>query len=198
MKLLKLLFIFLLALTEYAQANTGELSLRSDEIVDNNQISIGLNGSIFSLDTGTIQGTGPKIDFTHYFGNKINVEFFLATALSFEAKNKIAFIGLGGVLYYTALGQCYQTRNNVYINETLIASEFNTQTNCLRVGGGLQQYFLNGTKNIYSGAGIGLNAAYHFTMWNYYFKTDTSYSVITSSKNQLNHFSISLSLIFSL
>lgn len=198
MKLLKLTLFSFLLLTGFNKARAGELSLRTDDTVTGNQISLGFNSSTLTAEGGTIQGSGIKVDFTHYFASKLSMELNLAAAFSMDSKIQNSFTGLGGIVYYTLTGQCFETRSNVYVNEMLIASEATTQSRCFRVGGGLQQYFLNGSKNIYSGSGLGVSAAYHFNLWDYNFKATGGYSMISAGKTQLGNINLGISFIFSL
>lgn len=172
--------------------------LRNEEKLTGNQLSLGYSNSVFMAERGTIQGGGVSLDYTHYFISKFSTEFFFTSALDFNKKINSRFTGFGGNIYYSLHGQCFETKNNIYVNEMLAVSEITNQTNCFRAGMGLQQYFLNGTNSSYSGIGIGVNAAYHFNFFDYYFKLSSSYSIITSGKVKLNHINIGLSYIISL
>lgn len=199
MKPLKKNFFLMFAVISVMQnISAEELALTLEDKVASNQISFGLSTTSLTSNLGNIQGSGPKIDLTHFFQSKFSADLYLSTALSSDNGIKISFTNIGATAYYTLWGECYENKSNIYLKETLLVSESTIPNNCLRLGGGLKQFFLNGSKNIYSGFGLGVTAAYHFLVWDYYFKATAGYSFVSASKTQLNDASVGISFILSL
>ncbi|MBS1970342.1 MAG: hypothetical protein JSU04_08535 [Bdellovibrionales bacterium] len=150
----------------------------------------------FTLDEGQIAGSGLKVDFTNSFSDKIALEVYLASAIN--TAGGASFTGIGGYTYYNVLGECCATVRTVAVDGKPMVTETSLRGQNLQIGLGLDQYFLNGSKSVYSASGLGLSVVYQFPLFNYNFKTEARHSQMTAGQNKIQGNFFSFGVVFAL
>lgn len=138
--------------------NAWALDVRSTLEEKTNWLSIGAESSSFQVGEGAIRGSGVHLDLSHNFGAKYTMEVFLATALSGGSSVSSSFTGYGGNAYYNLFSSCCERRRTVLVDGVPVINEYQEQRYLFQIGGGLNQYLLNGTKGVYSSSGLGVGA----------------------------------------
>ncbi len=161
-----------------------------------NYLSAGLEYAQFSLGSGSITGSAIRVDFTHYFSNNYSIEMFITSAVN--ASTSSSFTTLGGYFYYTLTGDCCSFNKIISLDGAPIVMESTNKKNSLKVGLGIDQVFLNGSKSVYSISGLGFGAEYDFKMFNKLFKAASRYSVMSSNNNSIQGLFFSLQMTFGL
>lgn len=152
--------------------------------------------SQFTLEEGSIGGSGLKVDFNNAFTDKISMEIYLASAINTTGGS--SFTGLGGYTYYNVYGDCcLSTRRVILDGKPMVTETTNKGTN-LQVGVGLDQFFLNGSKSVYSASGLGISAIYQFALFKYNFKAEGRHSQMTAGENKIQGTFFSFGLVFAL
>lgn len=188
-------FIFLSLLTSSSWA----LDLKSEVKESKSQISPSLEISQFSISEGTLTGTGGKIDFSHNFTKGMNVELYFSTALTAKGSSlQSSFTGLGGYIFYSLWGDCCDLRKTHSIDGVSIITETVESKNSLEIGVGLDQFFLNGSKAVYSSSGFGVGMNYRFRLFDYNLKFSTKYSMLTANNVAASGIFFGLGMIFPL
>lgn len=187
-------FVLTLGISSTASA----MDMRLDETQNRSFLSASGEYSQFNLDEGAgkIAGSGLKIDFTHAFSEKTSLEMYLASALNTSGGS--SFTGLGGYMFYNIFGNCCVSQRVVYIDGKPLISESSRKGQSLQVGAGLDQFFLNGSKSVYSSSGVGVAAVYQFALFNYNFKAEARQSQMTAGKTKIQGSFFSLGLTFAL
>ncbi len=194
MRLLKVVFSIIL-IASSAQA----LDLKSEVTEQRSVISASGEISQFNLKEGDITGSGIKIDFAHNFSQEMKVELYLSTALSAQSSSlQSSFTGLGSYIYYSLLGSCCNLRKNYSVYGTTVMSETVESKNNLEVGVGLDQFFLNGSKAVYSSSGFGAGANYRFHLYDFNLKLSGRYTMLTANNNSASAIFIGLGIVFPL
>lgn len=152
--------------------------------------------SQFSLEEGSIGGSGLKVDFQNAFSDKVSLEIYLASAINTTGGS--SFTGLGGYTYYNVYGDCCQTNRRVILDGKPMVTETTPKGTNFQVGVGLDQFFLNGSKSVYSASGLGLSAIYQFALFKYNFKAEGRHSRMTAGENKIQGTFFSFGLVFAL
>lgn len=152
--------------------------------------------SQFTLEEGSIGGSGLKVDFNNSFTDKISLEIYLASAINTTGGS--SFTGLGGYTYYNLYGDCCLSRRRVLLDGRPMMTETTNKGSNLQVGVGLDQFFLNGSKSVYSASGLGLSAIYQFALFKYNFKAEGRHSQMTAGENKIQGTFFSFGLVFAL
>lgn len=191
MKLLSLLF----ATTVFANASFA-MDMRTD--VSKTKSFLTTSGEVaqFTLDEGSLSGSGLKVDFNNSFSDNISLEIYLASALN--TAGGASFTGLGGYTYYNVLGECCATVRTVSVDGKPMMTETSLRGQNLQVGLGLDQFFLNGSKNVYSASGLGISVIYQFSLFKYNFKTEARHSQMTAGQNKIQGNFVSFGVVFAL
>lgn len=180
----------------FAQASEYSLT----QTIDSKKSFLGASyeNSSFKLTDGEIKGSGVKIDFAYFFSQKLNLEMALSTALNAQSSTQASFTGIEGYLYYTLLGDSYDTLRNVSLNQQTVFVDRNQKMNSLMIGVGVDQYLLNGSKSVYSASGLGAGMIYRFNLFNYNFKAGVRSSTMTAGAQKMQGLFYSLGLVFTL
>jgi hypothetical protein len=152
--------------------------------------------SQFTLEEGSIGGSGLKVDFNNSFTDKISLEIYLASAINTTGGS--SFTGLGGYTYYNLYGDCCLSSRRVLLDGRPMMTETTNKGSNLQVGVGLDQFFLNGSKSVYSASGLGLSAIYQFALFKYNFKAEGRHSQMTAGENKIQGTFFSFGLVFAL
>lgn len=177
-------------------ANALAMDMRTDLSKTKSFLTASGEAAQFSLDEGQIKGSGLKVDFTNSFSDKIALEVYLASALN--TSGGASFTGIGGYAYYNILGECCATVRTVAVDGKPMVTETSLRGQNLQVGLGLDQYFLNGSKSVYSASGLGLSLIYQFPLFNYNFKTEARHSQMTAGQNKIQGNFFSFGVVFAL
>jgi hypothetical protein len=191
MKLLSALLCFqLIAASTFAMDMRTELSQTKSFLTASGEMAQ------FTLEEGQISGSGLKVDFTNSFSDKVALEVYLASALN--TSGGASFTGIGGYTYYNVLGECCATVRTVAVDGKPMITETSLRGQNLQLGLGLDQFFLNGSKSVYSASGLGLSVIYQFPLFNYSFKTEARHSQMTAGQNKIQGTFFSFGVVFAL
>ncbi len=189
--LITLIFIFL---TFSSFVKAGDVTV--EKKTTTSFIGASLDFTQMTLKGGSITGNGFRINFDHYFSPKMAVEVYLSTAINTDTNVSNSFTGIGGYGYYTLLGNCCDLKKVVSHEGVPILVEKNEHKNSLQVGAGIDQFFLNGTKSVYSISGLGVGANYHFPLFGYHFKAYLRYSMMSANKTSVTGIFLGLGINF--
>lgn len=174
------------------------LDIREEVIEMKNQVSIMGEVSTFTLEDGSLEGSGIRLDFTHYFNDKVSLEVFMSTALSAQGDVSTSFTGLGAYFNYVVYGDCCKKIKNVFTGGELSSTETTSSGTRVVVGFGLDQYLLNGNRNVYSTSGPGFNAAFYFPFWKFTGKFSAKFSQMITDEEKVSGTFLGLGLTFDL
>ncbi len=164
-----------------------------------NYLSAGMEYATFNLENGgKIAGTSIHADFTHYFNNRFGAEISLASAFNASSATASSFTTIGGYVHYTIFGDCCSLNKIITLDGAPIVIESTNKRNSLKVGVGIDQVFLNGSKSVYSISGLGLGAQYDFKMFHRLFKASARYSMMSSNEMDVAGLFFSLQMTFGL
>lgn len=195
MKLRNLLALILC----FVSAQAFAVDVLTQTVETRNYLSAGMEMAQFSLDNGgKISGTTIHIDFTHYFNNKFGMEVSLSSAINASAATASSFTTIGGYGYYTVFGDCCSLNKIVTMDGIPILIESTNKRNSLKVGAGIDQVFLNGSKSVYSISGLGLGLQYDFKLFNRLFKASGRYSMMSSNNMDITGMFFGLQMTFGL
>lgn len=191
---MKRLLSFLILLPSISLA----LDVRSEVEKSRSQVSVVGESSNLSTEAGDVQGFGMQVEFSHFFREDISMNIAVSTALSSGNGLSSSFTGFYGYGNYLLTGNCCLTRNNTVLDGTVLTSEITDQTNRWLVGLGLEQFFLNGNRGVYSASGPGISTSYYFGFWGYTWKTEFRYAHLLSNEQPVSAMFLGLGLTFDL
>lgn len=184
--------IYILVLSSHASA--WELFNSSTNL--RNSITISGDLSQFSLPGGSIQGTGVKVDYARDISDKSAVELFLSTALSSGQSVSTSFTGISAHYFYRLTGNCCDQRQTVAVNSSPVVVDVVKKRQSLQLGLGVNQYFLNGSRTVYSASGLGVAANYNFRFKDVNLKAQVRYAQLVASSVNINGLFLSLGVNF--
>ncbi|RYZ80502.1 MAG: hypothetical protein EOP04_25765 [Proteobacteria bacterium] len=126
------------------------------------------------------------------------MELFLASALNPSGGGQSSFTGLGGYVLYNLYGNCCMEQRTISVDGRPMITETTEKRSSLQVGLGLDQYFLNGSKSVYSASGLGIGLNYQFRFMKYNFKASYRHSQMTTGQLKIGGDFIGLGMVFSL
>lgn len=185
-----------LVLLQFLAFSAGAVDLRTDQSRTKSFLTASGEFSQFTLEEGSIAGSGLKVDFTNAFTDKLALEIFLSSGLN--TSGGASFTGLGGYTYYNLLGECCATVRTVLVDGRPTVTETSIRGQNLQVGLGLDQYFLNGSKSVYSASGLGFAAVYQFALFKYNFKAEARHSMMNAGQNKIQGNFVSFGVVFAL
>jgi hypothetical protein len=188
-----LFFVFCFGL----KIQAAELNMKTEKTVQNNSLSAAFEMATFTFEGESVGGSGIKLDYGHHFEAPLEMNLSLFTAIN-GSSNQVSFSGLGGSLYYDVFGICCSSTTSTYLGSEKIIVEKTKPTNSLQVGIGLDQFYLNGSKSVYSSSGFNVGAAYKFTMFDYNLKAAARYSMMGTDKQKIQAYFLSLGIVFPL
>lgn len=167
---------------------------------ENKQNSIAVLGitSSFQTDEGTITGSGIGVDFAHAFNDNLTMDVSISTALSQGEGVSSSFTGVTGFVYYNFLSACCDKYKTVSVSNVPVFTETVLSPYLLQVGAGINQYFLNGSRGVYSSSGLGVGANFFFRAWNYQVKLSGRVSQMTTNEMQVQGMYLGAGLVFPL
>lgn len=186
------LLVFLFPLGAHA------LDLRSQLNSQSNLLTAAGEMSTFTLDEGKIEGQGAKIDFYHSTSSKVGVELFVSSALSGGQSVSSSFTGLGGYALYNVLTECCAQTRTAMLNGVPVVTDAQPANHLFQVGLGLNQYFLNGSRGVYSLSGPGFAANYLFRVYGWQLKSSIRTAQLVSNQTKVQGVSLSIGLVFPL
>lgn len=188
---LKLAFV---ALTLVAGQSAFAWDLRNN--VKENRDSLTLSGdmSTFTLEGGTISGSGAKIDFQHAFAPRASVELFLSSAISASQGVSSSFTGYGAHLLYSPFQDAYSANRSIEVNGVSLITENAETKHLFEIGVGLNQYLLNGSKGVYSASGLDGIASYRFAMLSFQWKASARFASLVSAATPVSAIFLSIGL----
>lgn len=152
----------------------------------------------FQTEEGSLSGNGISLDFSHAFNSKLTVDLTVSTALSFGGAVTNSFTGLNGYIYYNFLAPCCEESKVWTLNGAPLLTEKMSEPFLLQLGAGLNQYFLNGNRGVYSASGLGIGAQFHFRLWSYQVKVMAKSGQLSSNENQVTSLVLGAGLVFPL
>lgn len=182
----------------FVSINASALEIKTETSTSSNYLSASGEFAQFTLPEGYIRGDGLRVDFMHYFSNKMSFDAFLGSAVNSQSSVSSSFTGLGGYFYYTAFGNCCAMKKTISSGGAPILIETQAKKNSVSVGVGLDQFFLNGTAAVYSVSGLGVGAKYQFNLFNYNFETAARYSMMSASGVSIKGLFVSAGVVFGL
>lgn len=174
------------------------LDLKSSVSRETNALSVSGEMSQFTLDEGSLSGTGLRADFLHAFGRKLAVEVFLSSAFSNDKSVSSSFTGYGGTFYYSLFSECCRESKAVTVDGSPVLYENQDRGPQFQVGLGLNQYLLNGSQGVYSASGLGLGAAYVFGFRSWNIKISGRFADMVSGDNKVQATFLGIGLLFPL
>lgn len=180
----------------FAPSALWALDMRTEMIQKKSFLGISGEFAQFNLDGAAISGSGLKIDFAHAIQDKFNLDIYLSSAVNSTGGVQVSFTGLGGYAFYNVFGNCCQENRVIYIDGKPLVTENIEKESSLQVGLGLDQYFLNGAKTVYSTSGLGVAVNYQFKMFHQNFKAEFRHSQMSSGQNKITGNFFSLGMIF--
>lgn len=175
----------------------AELNMKTEKTVQKNSLSAAVEMATFTFEGESVGGSGIKVDYGHHFESPLEMNLSLFTAIN-GSSNQVSFSGLGGSLYYDVFGTCCSSTTTTYLGSEKVIVEKTKPTNSLQVGLGLDQFYLNGSKSVYSSSGFNVGAAYKFTMFDYNLKAAARYSMMGTDKQKIQAYFFSLGIVFPL
>lgn len=194
MRLLKALVIILFC----SHAGAEGLSLGSSYDEKNSLLVFSGEYNSFVLPTGSLTGFGPKLNFNHFFSEKMAIDTYFSTAFGSDAGVQSSFTGMGAYLTYAVLGTCCSSSKTVTVGGFPTITERTELGNLLQVGVGVDQAFLNGSQNVYPSSGLGVSASYDFGLFSYRFRAALRTSMMTANKMKNQGLFLGFGLIFAL
>ena len=122
----------------------------------------------------------------------------MSTALSAEGQVSTSFTGLGAYFNFVAYGDCCNKIKTVFVNGALSTTETTKSSARVLLGVGLDQYLLNGNRNVYSTSGPGVSASYYFPIWRFLGKLSAKFSQMITDEENVSGSFIGLGLVFDL
>ncbi len=163
----------------------------------NNIAVLGITSS-FQTDEGTITGSGIGVDFAHGFNDNLTMDVSISTALSQGKGVSSSFTGVSGFVYYNFLSACCDKYKTVSVANAPVFTETVLSPYLLQVGAGINQYFLNGSRGVYSSSGLGVGANFFFRAWDYQIKLSGRVSQMTTNEMQVQGVYMGAGLVFPL
>jgi hypothetical protein len=195
MKLLKTLF-FILLLLLVLSPYTFAMDMHLEQDRTKSFLSTSGEFAMFTLEEGKISGPSLKVDFNNSFSNRFSIELYLASAIN--ASGGSSFTGIGGYAYYNLFGDCCTAYRRVSIDGKPMISETAEKAQNLQLGFGIDQFFLNGSKSVYSASGVGFGALYQFSLFKYDFNAEARHSQMSAGQSKIQGDFFSLGMVFGL
>ncbi|MFM6928383.1 MAG: hypothetical protein ACKOX6_07955 [Bdellovibrio sp.] len=157
-----------------AQAEDFQIS----ETTERSRLSMLFQFGSMTLGGQSLSTQGMQIQYGYSLIEQLQIEGFLATALSSGESSGLSstFTGLGLYALYPVWGRNIQAKKQLLLNSKNIYSEVSNSSSLLLIGGGVDNYMLNGTKGIYSSTGAGVEASYLFPIWGYTGRANLKYT----------------------
>jgi hypothetical protein len=152
--------------------------------------------SDFKLPAGAITGTGAKVSFSHYFKRSISFDIYLSSALG--GGGSATATGLGGYFYYTLFGDFGGSSKTVSLEGVPVLVERKPKSSSLQLGLGLDEFFLNGSEQVYSVSGFGFGAKYQFELFHQYFEVGGRYSMMSTNNTPVKGTFFGFGILFPL
>lgn len=175
----------------------ADLNMKMEKFIQKNSMSAAFEMATFTFESESVGGSGVKLDYGHHFDSPLELNLSLFTAIN-GSETQVSFSGLGGSLYYDVFGICCSTVTTTYLGSEKAIVETSKPSNSLQVGIGVDQFYLNGSKSVYSSSGFNVGAAYKFTFFDYNLKAAARYSMLGSEKQKIQAYFLSLGIVFSL
>lgn len=172
------------------------LDLQVEETHSRSNLSASGEFSQFTLQEGSLAGSGVKLGFANAMSPQTTLGVYLASALN--TNGGASFTGLGGYLYYNLLGNCCTSVRKLLVDGRPYLTESTERGQSLQVGLGLDQFFLNGSRSVYSASGLGASLTYQFAILSYNLKAEARHSQLTAGQNKIQGNFFSLGLLFDL
>lgn len=189
-------FLFIIVLAGL-RLQAADLNMKTEKTIQKNSMSASFEMATFKFESESVGGSGVKLDYGHYFDSPLELNVSLFTAIN-GSQNQVSFSGLGGSLYYNIFGNCCSTITTTYLGSEKIIIEKSKPSNSFQVGFGIDQFYLNGSKSVYSSSGFNVGAVYKFTLFDYSLKTAARYSMLGTEKQKIQAYFLSLGIVFSL
>lgn len=172
--------------------------VRQESEQSRSQISFVGEGSVLSTEAGSVQGVGAQVEFGHFFRDDLSMNIAVATALASNNGLSSSFTGFYGYANYLISGTCCLSRTRTLVDGNVISSEVTNRTSRWLAGLGLEQFFLNGNRGVYSASGPGVSTSYFFQFWDYTWKAEARYAHLLSNQKPVGAMFIGLGLSFDL
>jgi hypothetical protein len=178
-------------------AYSEELNLRTSVEEKNNFLTGSFENTIFKTDQGSITGTGIRASFQHWMNESYGVEFAASVAMNNQSSvQSNSFTGFNAFGYYALWGTPYTSIKKNFMGDKLVASELRSLESCVFAGLGISQYFLNGTRGVYSASGLGAGVGYTTHFWGLNWKASAHWTQLQASDLSVNGLSYDIGFTF--
>jgi hypothetical protein len=152
-------------------------SLSMSETTQRSHLSVTGEMAHFVLGDQSLDTQGAQIQYSYSLYDNLRLEAFISTAFGGASGLSSSFFGFGGYGMYSVWGDCCQVRKSLSLNSKNLFIEQSPDTFSVLIGGGIDQYLLNGAKGVYSSSGFGLAASliYPFASWSLRFNIKQSF-----------------------
>ncbi|MBX3041132.1 MAG: hypothetical protein KF789_10555 [Bdellovibrionaceae bacterium] len=181
-----------------APAMSWALDLSALTTKETNALSVSGEMSQFTLDDGSLSGTGIRADFLHAFSRKVSFELFLSSAFSNDKSVSSSFTGYGGSFYYNLFSECCGESKTLNVDGVPLVHESQSRGQQFQVGLGLNQYLLNGSEGVYSASGLGVGANYVFEVKSWNIKLSGRFADMISGGNKIQATFLGIGVLFPL
>lgn len=113
----------------------------------------------FKLGEQSLETQGAQIQYSYSLYERLSLEAFISTAFGGASELSSSFFGFGGYGMYNIWGDCCWSKRSVMLGDRDVLTEQSSSTFSVLIGGGIDQYLLNGSKGVYSGSGLGVAAS---------------------------------------
>ncbi len=192
-----LAFTVVTVFSSLAPAQTTDFNFKTEVETKNSFLSAAFEVATFQVESESIMGTGLKLDYGYHFNAPFQVDVSFFTAIN-ASETQVSFSGIGSSFYYDLFGNCCETETTTYLGNEKVSVESTKISSSLQVGIGIDQFYLNGTKNVFSASGINAGMAYKFLLFDYNFRVSARYSMMSSNKQKINAYFIGVGLSFPL
>ncbi len=192
------LVFFVMVLLSGTIVQAQDYSLKIEDGKHPSYFSAAIQGSKFTIEDGKIEGSGVQVAYNYFFQDKWSMHVDISSALGLTGSLQNSYTGINLSVDYGLIGECCQKNRNIYLNDQIIATESLGEVSYLSIGAGLDQYFLNGTKNVYSASGLAVNSKYLFSLFKLTWIVEGKFSMLVSGGHNVSSQSILLGLVFPL
>ena len=197
------LMIATLVFPVHAQQDTTPSTASQQQTTSSNSVSNKLNpvilenrndiqrgylyvgGEVANLvsEESTLQGAGFKAGFVYGLRPKIALSLSLAQIYGQSEETgsvTILYTGMSGALNYAIMGTFISEERSYLINGRRVVKRTQTKKNAWSLGVTVDQLMLNGESQTFPATGLGLQSSYEFEMFDFVFRPEVRYSMLTA------------------
>ena len=170
-------------------------SIQVEEQIERVRILLGVEGSQSSSTLSSMTAVGPHAHISYGLADKHAAG--LAITQTYETDSMSAlYFDVAGFYEYAVRGSYLSKTYKLKQDSKEISREQSPQKSITSLGIGLDQMFLNGKNNIYSGTGVTFKAAHDFRLSSIPLNVGLRYSALTVKGESFSVFSFTLSYLY--